>query len=261
MARNIIITESQFKRLITEALAIEPYLDSIWELSEKLNNIFKDFDVKGWDYTPNLFGCLGDSYMKPVGSLGDTTVCALVVGNNDINYRGGFVPDLNTIFVTYNGDDTRTYFDTLAHELTHKIDTNNSNVKMRTFDSMSMFNDFFIPREIAIILYQLWDNTEFNAHQTIILSNNLNLVKKRVNFLKTILNEISSYDEDSPMWRLLGARYLNIRNWDAPKIKKYFISKSYKLLKSFTAKVYRKFSKYNADDNRFVAESSKGLKS
>ena len=256
MARNIIITESQFKRLITEALAIEPYLDEIWRISQEIYASFmKKNDPLYWTYMPNLFG-LGPAWIRCMGKIAGVPIYATVFKNEDNYFDGGYVEGAEVIFVTpIKTNNARAYFETLAHELTHHMDLNRA-VSINThFNSPEMEADENLPEEFSILLYYLWDNTEFNAHQTLILRNDYNTIKEQINFLKKVINRLQIFTSNHPIWQYLGAKYLGMEGVAGQKVRKYFIMKTEKLLKKFEEKVYRKFSKYSADDNRFVAES------
>lgn len=256
MARNIIITESQFKRLITEALAIEPYLDEIWRISQEICGLFsKRPDPSYWTYMPNLFG-LGPAYIRFMGKISDVPIYATAFENEDNYFDGGYVEEAEVIFVTpIESNNARAYFETLAHELTHHIDLNRAVSVNTHFNSLEMEADEKLPEEFFILLYYLWDNTEFNAHQTLILRKDYNTIKEQIYFLKKAINRLQIFTSNHPIWQYIGSKYLGMEGATGQKVRKYFITKTEKLLKKFEEKVYRKFSKYSADDNRFVAES------
>ena len=261
MARNIIITESQFKRLITEALAIEPYLDEIWRISQEIYGLFsKRLDPLYWTYMPNLFG-LGPAYIRFMGKIAGVPIYATAFEDEDNYFDGGYIEEAEVIFVTpIKNNNARAYFETLAHELTHHMDLNRAVSVSTHFNSLEMEADEKLPEEFFILLYYLWDNTEFNAHQTLILRKDYSTIKKQICFLKKAINRLQIFTSNHPIWQYLGAKYLGMEGATGQKVRKYFITKTEKLLKKFEEKVYRKFSKYSADDNRFVAESSEGLK-
>lgn len=256
MARNIIITESQFKRLVTEALAIEPYLDEIWRISQEIYTLFtKRLNPSDWSYMPNLFG-LGPACIRFMAEIAGVPIYATVFENEDNYFDGGYVEEAEVIFVTpIKSNNARAYFETLAHELTHHIDLNRAVSVNTHFNSLEMEADEKLPEIFFILLYYLWDNTEFNAHQTLILRKDYNTIKEHIYLLKNAIKKIQIFTSNHPIWQYLGAKYLGMEGTTGQKVRKYFITKTEKLLKKFEEKVYRKFSKYSADDNRFVAES------
>ena len=128
-------------------------------------------------------------------------------------------------------------YNTLMHEMTHLIDEMIEECKRNKshkYPVMGML-EFGIPSYAAIILYNLWTNTEFNAFQA--------SGDDRFGELMNCL-EAANNSNDLREWMLIQScvaavtkndKFRTMRTW---QFKRYFIKTSFKLLKKFIKKAY-----------------------
>lgn len=129
----------------------------------------------------------------------------------------------------------------LLHELTHAVDALISKVTGYKTNSHQPNDTFMFGQEVSIILYRLWDTSEFNAWQSY---GDLN------NFVETTMEYLEKANEinDTHFWEALGGYLMmnhligrgvkmsprNMRN--GARVKKYFINTSFNKLKKFIKK-------------------------
>lgn len=122
----------------------------------------------------------------------------------------------------------------LLHEITHVVDElicmfkGYKQYRHQPDDYLSIF-----PPAVGEVIYRLWDTTEFNAWQT-----NLDLNE----FVEDIMEDLQKANEiNEPFFWLILGGYLEsaagMRSTQSPqRIKKYFLSTSFKLLKKYIKK-------------------------
>ena len=138
------------------------------------------------------------------------------------------------VFATLNST-YRNIYGTLMHEMTHLVDDlirECKGNKSYKYPVMSMAQ-FGVPSYAAVLLYNLWANTEFNAFQA--------SDEDRFEELMKCL-EMAHNSNDPREWMLIqvcvatvtkNEKYKKMDTW---QFKRYFIKTSFKLLKKFVKK-------------------------
>ena len=145
------------------------------------------------------------------------------------------------VIVNFNKDGEIPFvYRTLIHELTHVIDfiiaRNKAN---KNYFGYSHQDDSRLPDCIMMVMYYIWDTSEFNAWQAYVKSD-VNLLNEYFEAVMAYLNEANEIN-DEETWNgvknYLAEQNPSMINKTAAWIKKYFITTSFNRLKKFIKKV------------------------
>lgn len=239
-----IISES-IKKIINEALIIEPYLKEIETCAINLKNALDNFKIEmdKWEEEETEDGSI--AYFRYVGQLCGANI---VLIRNPWNYQvnAAYSESSNEFWIFCRGKESVEWFkEKLSHELTHKLDSELGYASSNQYNAYEMNEDENLPRCFNYLLYRLWNPSEFNAHQVQAINGSFGTLKYEIKKLWEMWENCSEFDENNEIWNYIGKAYLNKPNDTSYSIRKFFLNRTSQLIEKYKEKMYRKISNLN----------------
>lgn len=272
MGKNLILNESQFN-LLLEALAVEPYLNDIRAMAEKCTAMATEFiraveaagldqmmyselpeEFHGWEYDGDLDEETCLSYATYAGEIGNTGVNVVLIYRPDeykneasFNANGENGEIWLIVKDNYSVDDL--YY-SLAHEMTHAIDYQRG---LCGYDNNYHWlqDDEDVPFCVRKLIYLLWGQSEFNAHQVDALkkADPRDVYTYWRRMLYKYMDEAGQMGDDDETWLYIWNQYIrpgDNQNITPKQARDYFMNRSWMLIDKFLRSISKKSYKFNS---------------